>query len=293
MRILIRKKGQEEYYYLQHSFRKATKVITREKYLGKKIPKNIEEIKQDFKIELQKELYKKLEQIKLNFQQNWNKLPKTVKEKELEEISIAFTYNTNAIEGSTITLEEVREIIQDHMSPNKPLRDVREAEAHSKVFLDMIKHKQTISKTLLLKWHKEIFSETKKDIAGKFREYLVRVGNYIAPDWQELKILIKNLVDFINKKNKINPVELAAIVHYRFEKIHPFGDGNGRVGRLLMNYVLWHANYPMLIIEYKKRKSYYKALGKEEEDFVKYFIRRYLAVHNKRLRKVSTKKKKA
>ena len=292
MRILIRKKGQEEYYYLQHSFRKATKVITREKYLGKKIPKNIEEIKQDFKIELQKELYKKLEQIKLNFQQNWNKLPKTVKEKELEEISIAFTYNTNAIEGSTITLEEVREIIQDNISPNKSLRDVKEAETHSRVFLEMIKHKQSISKEILLKWHKEIFKETKKDIAGKFRNYLVRVGSYIAPDWQDLTKLIRDLIIFTNKKTKMNPIELAAIIHYRFEKIHPFGDGNGRIGRLLMNHILWHSGYPMLIIEYKKRKSYYRALANEEEDFVKYFIRRYLSVHNKRLTKVSTKNKK-
>ena len=93
-------------------------------------------------------------------------------------------------------------------------------------------------------------------------------------------------VKYINNKenSKINPVELSAIMHYRFEKIHPFGDGNGRIGRLLMNYLLWYNKYPMLIIEYKKRKSYYRALNKTEDEFVKYFIRRYLAVHKKRLK---------
>jgi len=275
MNIIKKKKGKEEYFYLKKSFRKGNKVITKEKYLGKEIPKNIEEIKREF----QKELYKKLENIKNNFQKEWKKLPETVKKKEKEEIAIAFTYNTNAIEGSTITLEEAREIIHDKISPNKPLRDVKETEAHSKVFLEMLENKNKISNELLLKWHKEIFKDTKSDIAGKYRNYLVRVANHVAPDWQDIKKLMNELI----KLNEINPVELSAKVHYRFEKIHPFGDGNGRIGRLLMNHILWHSNYPMLIIEYKKRKSYYKAISKDEDSFVKYFMRRYLTVHKKRI----------
>jgi Fic family protein len=260
-------------------------VITREKYLGKNIPKNLKDIQNKFKRELQKELYDKLEGIKKDFQAHWKRLPPSIKEKELEEISIAFTYNTNAIEGSTITIDEAREIIHDKISPNKPLRDVKETEIHSKVFLNMLKHKEKISNNLLLKWHKEIFGETKKDIAGKFRDYLVRVGIYIAPDWQDIKHLIKGLLEFVDAGGGINPVELSAIAHYRFEKIHPFGDGNGRIGRLLINHILWNYGYPMIIIEYKNRKSYYNALGGEEEDFVKYYIRRYLSVHKKRMKK--------
>ena len=278
MRIIKKKKGKGEYFYLKRSFRKGDKILTKEKYLGKKIPENIEEIKKEF----QKDLYKKLENIKNNFQKAWKKLPETVKEKEKQEISIAFTYNTNAIEGSTITLEEAREIIHDKISPNKPLRDVKETELHSKVFLDMLDKKEEISNKLLLRWHGEIFSETKQDIAGKYRDYLIRVGPHIAPDWQDVKKMMNALIHFINKE-KINPVELSARLHYKFEKIHPFGDGNGRIGRLLMNHILWYSNYPMIIIEYKKRKSYYKALQKDEESFVKYFIRRYLSIHKKRI----------
>ena len=81
----------------------------------------------------------------------------------------------------------------------------------------------------------------------------------------------------------MHPIELSARAHYIFEKIHPFGDGNGRIGRIIMNHILWHNGYPMFIIEYRKRKSYYKALQKGEEGFVKYLIKRYLAVHKKRL----------
>ncbi len=283
MRIIKRKKGKKEYFYLQYSFRKGHKVITREKYLGLEIPKDIDKIKADFKKELGNELYNRLDKIKEHFQAEWKKLPESIKEKEKEEIAIAFTYNTNAIEGSTITLGETREIIQDKIAPNKPLRDIKETEAHNKVFLQMLNKKEKIINTLLLKWHKEIFGETKSDIAGRFRDYLVRVGSYLAPDWREIQGLMKELIRLINiNSKKIYPVELAARSHYKFEKIHPFGDGNGRIGRLLMNHILWYAGYPMLIIEYKKRKSYYKALEKNENDFIRYFLRRYLAIHKKR-----------
>ena len=282
MRIITRKKGNKKYFYLQHSLRKGKKVITKEKYLGTEVPVNVEEIISTFKKEIQNNINKNLETIKKNFQSEWRKIPESAREKELESISIDFTYNTNAIEGSTITLEETREIIHNKISPNKPLRDVKETEAHNKVFLQMLKKDEKITKELLLPWHQNIFGETKPDIAGRFRDYLVRVGSHLAPDWQDVKNLMKKFIEFINKNKKMNPVELAGRVHYQFEKIHPFGDGNGRIGRLLMNFILWRSGYPMLIIEYKKRKSYYKVLQKDEEHFVSYFIRRYLTVHKKR-----------
>jgi len=282
MRIITRKKGNKKYFYLQHSLRKDKKVITKEKYIGTEVPSNINEITSVFKKEMQNDINKKLEAIKKNFQSEWKRIPESARDKELEEISIVFTYNTNAIEGSTITLEDAREIIHDKISPNKPLRDVRETEAHSKVFLQMLKKDDKITRELLLEWHKDIFGETKFDIAGKFRDYLVRVGPHLAPDWQDVENLMRDFIEFINKNKKMNFVELAGRAHYQFEKIHPFGDGNGRIGRLLMNFILWHNKYPMLIIEYKKRKFYYKALQKDEDNFVSYFIRRYLAVHKKR-----------
>ena len=148
----------------------------------------------------------------------------------------------------------------------------------------MLENKEKISNNLLLKWHFDVFNETKKDISGKYRDYRVRVGNYVAPDWQDVKELMHKLTLFINNNmKKMNAVELSARAHYKFEMIHPFGDGNGRVGRLLMNYILWHKNYPMLIIEYKNRSSYYRALEKGEEEFVNYYFKRYLSVHKKRI----------
>src|SRR3989344_2724019 len=181
MRIIARKKGNKKYFYLQHSLRKDKKVITKEKYLGTEVPEGINEIISIFRKEIQNDVNKKLKIIKEHFQAEWRRIPESAREKQLEEISIAFTYNTNAIEGSTITLEEAREIIHDKISPNKPIRDVRETEAHSKVFLQILKKKEKITKELLLKWHKDIFWEVKQDIAGRFRDYLVRVGPHLAP----------------------------------------------------------------------------------------------------------------
>ncbi|MBI4155131.1 Fic family protein [Candidatus Woesearchaeota archaeon] len=282
MRIIKRKKGSQYYFYLQHSIRKKGRIITKERYLGKEIPKNINQIKERFKTELLEELYKKFEIIKSHFQREWKTYPISIKEKVKEEIAIAFTYNTNAIEGSTITLQETKEIIQDKIAPNKSLNDIKETEAHCKIFLEMLNKKEKITNNILLQWHKEIFKDTKPDIAGKFREYLVRINNYTAPDWQDIKYLMEQFIIFVNK-TKMDPVELAARAHYKFEKIHPFGDGNGRIGRLLMNYILWHNHYPMLIIEYKKRRPYYKSLQKDEEGFFNYFIRRYLSVNKTRI----------
>jgi Fic family protein len=280
MRIIKRNKSKTDYFYLQHSFRKDGKTITKERYLGKKIPDNIEEIKANLMLQAKEALSEKLEKIKKDFQKEWGRIPESAKEKELQELAIAFTYNTNAIEGSTITLEETRLILEDKIAPNKPLKDIRETESHAKIFLNMLRTEEKMSKELLLKWHECIFAETKSDISGQFRNYLVRVGPHVAPDWRKVEKLIQQLITFVDE-SKLNSVEVAARAHYMFEKIHPFGDGNGRIGRLLMNYILWKNDYPMLIIEYKKRKSYYKALQRTEEGFTNYFNRRYIAVHKK------------
>ena len=282
VRTIKRRKGNAEYFYLQHSFRRDGKVVTKELYLGKEIPENIEEIKAKLVHEPHEALSEKLEKIRNNFQKEWKRVPQSAKEKDLQEIAIAFTYNSNAIEGSTITLEDARLILEDKVAPSKPLRDIRETESHAEVFFQMLNTKEGLSENLLLRWHKNIFRETKPDLAGQFRNYAVRVGPYVAPEWQKVEKLIKQLIAFVNESN-LNSAEVAARAHYMFEKVHPFGDGNGRIGRLLTNFILWKNGYPMLIIEYKKRKSYYKALQRTEEGFVTYFIRRYLSVHKQRL----------
>lgn len=248
---------------------------------GSEEKEDLKREKNKMNLKRKNEIFAQLEGIKRKFQQNWQKIPQSVQEQELQQIAIAFAYNTNAIEGSTITLQETREIIEDKIAPRKPLRDIKETENHAKVFLEMLQSKQEITPELLLQWHYGIFKDTKPEIAGKYRDYHVRVGIYRAPDWQDVILLMNKLREEIKQIKEINSVEASARIHYRFEKIHLFGDGNGRIGRLLMNYMLWHNQYPMLITEKKKRRAYYNALEKTEEYFCKYFIRTYLKAHKK------------
>ncbi len=275
---LIKQNG---YYYFDHSFRLNSIIIHKREYLGKELPENLDEIEETFLNKcMQEGVFKKLNLIRKNFRKEWKRYPESIKKEILVDLSVSFTYNTNAIEGSTITLPETEDIIKRKISPNKPLRDVQETLNHSKTFFKVINEKSDISDDLILMWHKEIFSDTKPDIAGTFRDYLVRVGTYVAPDWQNINNLIKEFLGWYNKNKKsMHPVELAARAHYKFEKIHPFGDGNGRIGRLLIAYILKNNKYPLLVIEYKKRKSYYHALSKTENDFMNWLIRSFISAH--------------
>ena len=125
----------KNYYYLAHSFRSDGKVVHREKYLGKELPNNLEEIKEEFLHKCMEEsVFKKLNSIQKNFRIEWKRYPESIKKEILIDLSISFTYNTNAIEGSTITLHETEDIIRRKIAPNKPIREVQETINHSKTF---------------------------------------------------------------------------------------------------------------------------------------------------------------
>ena len=291
--VSIKKKiiDKKTYYYIEHSYRKNGQVLKKEKYLGTKIPKNIDKLKNDLLLELYEELwYKKFDKIKENFNKNQKKMPKSIQEKELETFAVRFTYTTNKIEGSTLTHRETALLLEKGITPaNRPIEDIKEAEQHREVFYDMINYDKKINISTLLHWHKKLFQYTKIDKAGKIRTYPVGISGsrHIPPEPFEIDLLLKELFVWYNQ-NKIHPVHLAALVHFRFVSIHPFGDGNGRITRLFMNYVLHKKGYPMLIIDYSKRDSYYNALEmsnvkNDESIFSLWFFRRYLKENNRYL----------
>ncbi len=233
---------------------------------------------------LKERWFKTLEKIKGNFTKDFKAMPKSAKEKFIENFMIKFTYDTNRIEGSTLSLKDTANLLERGITPKKPIGDVKETEAHKEVFYDMINYKKDLDLNIVLHWHRALFKDTKKDIAGKIRKHSVGVAGSKTefPFPAELDILLKEFFRWYNKnKHKLNPVELATIVHLKFVSIHPFSDGNGRISRLLMNFVLCKSKYPMLDIYYSNRDSYYTALERaqvNEKDniFVQYLIKRYI-----------------
>lgn len=286
-------KGQT-YYYLEQSFREGGKVQTREIYLGRKIPSNIEEIKK----ELLDEIYSKrwhadIERIRKNFAKNQKAMPKTIKEKELENFAVNFTYDTQKIEGSTLTHRETADLLERGITPkSKPMRDVQEAEAHRDLFFEILKSKKDLSLQYVTGWHWKLFSKTKPDIAGKIRKKQVTISasKFIPPTPVEVYPMLTEFFRWYNKqKNKLHPVELAALAHLKFVTIHPFWDGNGRISRLIMNFILDRKKYPMLDIPYEGRGGYYNSLErsqlkKEDRIFLQWFARRYVKEYKRYLR---------
>lgn len=134
-----------------------------------------------------------------------------------------------------------------------------------------------------------MFGQTDPDIAGQTRRYPMTVSGSKAefPSWDEVGGLFKEMFAWYSKnKNKTHAVELAALLHLKFVSIHPFGDGNGRISRLLMNCVLDEYGYPMVVIEYKDRPTYYSALEKSQNsgnsfDFVRWFVKLYIQKNQK------------
>jgi len=220
-------------------------------------------------------------------------MPISAKKKSKDTFAVKFTYNTQRIEGSTLSLKDTANLLERGITPtSKPLRDVKEAEAHKKVFFEMLDYEKDLNLQVILKWHEGLMKQTAEDIAGKIRihDVLISQSKFKPPMNLELEFLLKEFFEWYNKeKKKIHSVELAALVHLRFVSIHPFTDGNGRISRLMMNFVLKKNNFPLLDIPYTKRDSYYNALErsqikKEENIFVQWFFRRYLAEYKSYLK---------
>ena len=285
--IVRRKKAGIDYYYLYHDS-KGDERRQYEAYLGKSIPPDIDAKKNAFMLKILRQKWEpKLEIIRRRFARERASMPQTVREKNLDAFAVRFTYNTQRIEGSTLSLRDTALLLADGITPtNRPIVDVLEAMSHRTVFFDAIKAEH-MTQSRVTEWHRRMFEGTKKDIAGKIRNYNVIVSRseFVPPPHHAVGILVGEFFGWYQANMKqMNPVELAALVHLKFVTIHPFGDGNGRISRLMMNHVLHRSGYPMLDIDYRDRRSYYAALERSQTEavdwpFLQWFMRRYLRMH--------------
>jgi len=199
-----------------------------------------------------------------------------------EQFEIEMTYNSNAIEGNSLTLKETRLVINEGITiKGKPLKDHIEAKSHKEALdylYELVSTRKKIlpSEMLIRTFHQIVTEDIDKEWAGKYRNSLVLIGgaDYKPPEAIEVPKMMADLIDWVrSNKNKLHPVELAAILHYKLAAIHPFFDGNGRTARLIMNIVLMRAGYPLAIILKNDRKKYYNVLSKADKGDLIPFIR--------------------
>jgi len=173
-------------------------------------------------------------------------------------------YNSNAIENSTLTLGETEKILmQIDLDRFINGRELFEAKNLARV-VAYINNKATekeLSLDTVLLLHKMLISNIRDDIAGRFRndDEWVRVGNYIAPNPVEVLGLLKEMLVQYQTNNADNIIRRIAKLHLTFEHIHPFVDGNGRIGRVINNYALIRENFVPINIKFINRKEYYDA----------------------------------
>lgn len=187
--------------------------------------------------------------------------------KLIDEAEVAESvYNSNAIENSTLTLAETEKILLEiSVARDVSMREVYEAKNLARV-VDYIREKAVssdITKEIILFLHKALIETIDESISGRFRkigEY-VRVGSHIAPAPEHVERMIESIISEYNSDFDSYLIEQIAKFHLDFETIHPFNDGNGRIGRVLINWQLIRAGFPPIIIRNREKQDYYETFS--------------------------------
>ena len=269
--------------YLVFIKRENGKLVKKSKFIGiGNISKQeIDKLKKEFEIEvisgmdsknLAKEQLLEIEKLKQVYNEKINSLNK----EEFEEFENTFftelTYNSNAIEGSSLSLEDTNLILNEGLVPKgKTLREINEAKNHKSAINFVNDYKGDLDELFILKLHSIILKDISERFAGRYRETSVRIfkSDVNFPDASKVPQLVKNLVYWYKtNKNKIHPFEMSILFSIKLVSIHPFIDGNGRTSRLIMNFLLKKKKYPWLNIYMKQRADYLKAVRQaNDEDY--------------------------
>ena len=206
-------------------------------------------------------------------------IPKETLNSLKESINLEWTYNSNGIEGNTLTLRETQVVLEGITVGGKSIKEHLEAINHEQaiLFLDeLVKEDNPITEWNIKNIHQLILKEIDNENAGKYRKENVTIKGaaHIPPDYITVPELMEKLILNYKTWNIYHPIVKAAFLHGELVKIHPFIDGNGRTSRLIMNLDLMNSGYNPIIIKKEDRLKYYEALDKahttyDYTDFVK------------------------
>ncbi|MBN1896490.1 MAG: Fic family protein [Candidatus Aenigmarchaeota archaeon] len=288
-----------DYWILIHSVRVGKKVLQKKKYIGKTLPPKdrLEYIKKEFLANLDGRKHaflsgedvKKIEAKREQYESELKKMSSTEKNNKFQEFIIRFTYDSSKLSGVDVTLRQTSLILREGFIPKdfKSLKTARELENHEKGIIAITKYKGVLNIRFIKNLHKLLLSGVDDSIAGKLRSELKRnvkiAGtSYVPPKWNELSKEIDRFFKWYKSENrKLHPIELASLIHIKIISMQPFIDGNSRLSRLLMNWILWKKGYPPIDIPIEDIEKYYDVLDKyqiekKERPFINYIKKKYL-----------------
>ena len=292
--IQERKSKGRKYIYIDKSIRIGDKIYKISKYLGKKSELSPNYIKKEIKRfdleanprilpllmkyvvkKYQKLQYplsyqeiEKIETMNLKYKQIKNRVTKEQWLDIKKRFVANFVFESNALEGNSLTLRNFSEIVfEERITGSTDLREVYDAKNSYAVFSHLFDSKKDLTENYIKEIHKRIVKNIDNRIGYKKfpNEILGRRLKLTEPKDVETEML-KLLNWYHHHKDKIYPLELAFKFHHRFEKIHPFADGNGRVGRMLLNLILIKQGYFPIIIRKTNRSAYLKALQAADQN---------------------------
>ena len=298
--IYKKKLGNKTYYYLRASIKKGAKTLVKDlAYLGSsirdvkqaldKLPKYRDQIRKTYKtinsflesncylekakaLNIKRDAFldKKLEEIeacKLHYNQVFQKKNQLTKDEIIKNFIVEFAFNTTSIEGNTITLQQARNLLENGRTPkNKTLREIYDLQNTEKVFLSLLESAEKISHQFIINIHRNLMANIDNRIGYRTEEVRVFKARFKSTPAPYVNIDMNLLLKWYNKnKATLHPFVLAVVFHHKFEKIHPFMDGNGRTGRMLMNYILLKNSYPPIILSKKDHSKYLIALSKADK----------------------------
>ena len=272
------------YFYLSEQIRVDGKNKKIQVYLGKNIPNNLTakqaELSLKEKILIRENVSKlfvlekifnklqiaKIEDLRIGLKYKLLGLSDFKKEKLRTRYAVQFIFESNAIEGSKLSKNEVNSIVQrKYIKKTVERREIKEVRNSIEAFKIIRGDHFKLNQHQIINLHKLLMADL--GINTGYKKVDIVVNNKKTAPAGQVRAEMKRLLDWweINKKNKRHPLAIAADFHQRFERIHPFEDGNGRTGRLLFNYILLQYGYLPVLFLYQNRQAYFSALNQADE----------------------------
>lgn len=294
--------NKKPYYYARASKRKNGKIVVKDiAYLGntlEEVRKNLEKLPkqqlrdayktiskflesnifleqaQEEKLKhspfIGKSLLEEVEACRLHWQKKFLKRDAATRMQYLKQFAIEFTFNTTSLEGNTITLKEAQRLLEEDILPkDKLLREVHDIQNTERVFLGLFDKPVSLSHDTVIGLHKGLLANIDKRVGYRTENIHVFRSRFDATPAPYVKTDMELLAKWSSAQDELlHPLAHAGIMHHKFEKIHPFYDGNGRTGRMLMTGFLLKRGYPPLIIRKKNRVAYLDVLSKADDSLL-------------------------